>query len=61
MRIVRFNKVQVIPTFLTDDFGTAVQVIPGEFCRLSDSLAEQRVVDAASWQALVDAPLREFE
>lgn len=61
MRIVGFEKIQVIPTYLVDDFGTQVQVIPGEFCRLPVSHAEQRVVDAASWQALLDAPLREFE
>lgn len=44
----------VVPDFLTDDFGTLVQVIPGAHCLRHDSQAEQTIINHQSWGLLFD-------
>lgn len=53
---------QACPTFLTDDFGTEIQVLPAEWCRQDSCAAfEQRVVDLDSWNLLIAYGVRSFE
>lgn len=47
-----------IPTFLTDDFGDELCVIPGEHCRVGENEFELRIIDSRSWERLIYAGLR---
>lgn len=47
-----------IPTFLTDDFGDELCVIPGEHCQTDDCVADLRVVDPYSWRVLCASIMR---
>lgn len=47
-----------IPTFLTDDFGDELCVIPGEHCRVGDDEFELRIVNQYAWDRLVGSVMR---
>jgi hypothetical protein len=48
----------LIPTFLTDDFGDELCVIPGEWCRVNDDEFELRIVNHHAWDVLCASVMR---
>lgn len=50
-----------IPTFLTDDFGDELCVIPGEHCRVNEDEFELRIVDENAWDSLIRSVMRAGE
>lgn len=48
----------VLPTFMVDDFGNELQVIPNACCLLPTSADDQVLVDERSWHQVLRRALR---
>jgi hypothetical protein len=48
----------IIPTFLIDDFGDELCLIPGEYCRVNEDEFELMLINPYAWDRLIFAGLR---
>jgi len=60
MQILHFpTKEMPCPSFLTDDFGNELQVIPGEYCR--NKVANQIIINEKSFLGLLSRSQERIE